>query len=392
MGLLEYLFIFLIFSIPLGQIFRIDYQDVGILISDVIAVLIAFVYLVKVFRRRIKHGVTFVPMIIFSSALSLSLAINLFNLKTDQLLVSFSYLVRFMSYISILFVFSYLSKEFREKKLQTILLFSGFLFILLGFFQTFLYPNLRNLYYAGWDEHLYRFFSSFLDPNFAGAFLVLYFIFVLGLFLNQTEGKKKNLLSGLLLLTFISIFTTFSRSAYIMLLISFFIFLFTKKRRKELIIAIVGFLILFLIFFSNSLFGEGTKLLRTASISARFESAEKAIQIFKENPIFGIGFNSYKYAQEKHNFLVNKGLKIRSAAGTDNSFLFILATSGVVGFFAFVYLIFSLLRFSLKKGDRGKVLFVSIIALGVGSLFNNLIFYPFILLWMLILIGITENT
>ena len=74
------------------------------------------------------------------------------------------------------------------------MLISGSLIVLLGFIQLMFYPALRNLYYLGWDEHLYRMFSTFLDPNFAGAFFVLFTLFVIDMSLRYKK-EFKNLCS-----------------------------------------------------------------------------------------------------------------------------------------------------------------------------------------------------
>ena len=39
--------------------------------------------------------------------------------------------------------------------------------------SVFVYPDLRNLWYLGWDPHYYRVFATLLDPNYVGILLVL---------------------------------------------------------------------------------------------------------------------------------------------------------------------------------------------------------------------------
>src|SRR3990167_6342866 len=95
--------------------------------------------------------------------------------------------------------------------------------------------------------------------------------------------------------------------------------------------------------YGNRLLAEGTKLFRTASISARQVSANEAIDTFKKNPKTVVGYNSYKFALKKYKSYENKSIKPRSAFGTDNSFLFILATSGIIGFTSFLYLVFQIM-------------------------------------------------
>ena len=86
---------------------------------------------------------------------------------------------------------------------------------------------------------------------------------------------------------------------------------------------------------------------------------------------------------------------VHSAAGTDNSFLFILATSGLIGLTAFLYFLYKVVSLSsskLKKNYFSLVLFASIISLAINSLFINSLFFPQIMLWIWILAGLTEST
>jgi len=170
------------------------------------------------------------------------------------------------------------------------------------------------------------------------------------------------------------------------------VFLFLANRKKEMIAFIILFSLFLVIILNNKLFGEGTKLFRTASISARQVSANEAIDTFKKNPITGVGYNSYKFALQKYKSYENKSIKPRSAFGTDNSFLFILATSGIIGFTSFLYLVFQIMRLTVYQNKTQSIYFLSsIVVLGIGSLFNNLLFYPFIMIWYFILLGLTES-
>ena len=88
----------------------------------------------------------------------------------------------------------------------------GIGFGILGLMQFFLYPDLRNLMYLGWDPHYYRLFSTLLDPNFVGIILVLTLILGCGLW----KKKQKNffLMIGQLI-GFVSLLLTYSRSSYV---------------------------------------------------------------------------------------------------------------------------------------------------------------------------------
>lgn len=131
---------------------------------------------------------------------------------------------------------------------------------------------------------------------------------------------------------------------------------------------------------------ENINLFRTVSSVARLESAQNTILIIKNNPIFGVGFNSYRYAQLRYNIRSEKlGVVSHADAGTDNSFLFVMATTGLVGFILFAFLWFCIFKQQLTK----PLLIASLVGIFVDSLFVNSLFYPFIMLWLWIILALS---
>lgn len=372
------LILLILISLPASQLARVEIGNFAVTLMDS---LVTALFLIFIFSRNKVKGRLLKPIIIFASILTLSFLVNVKNLNMQESIVSFSYILRWFIYAGIYFTFSNLEK----KRVSKLLTMGGLLIVLGGFIQYFLYPDLRNLYYLGWDEHLYRMFTfTFFDPNFAGIFFVLYFLFIL----NKVIKTPKKMSMVILALTLIAIILTFSRSSYIALFFGSTVYLFLEKEIKKTL-AIISFISLFLILTSVIFYfspkSEGTNLIRIASGEARIESMKNAILIFKDNPIFGVGFNSYRYAQKKYGFIDESKMQVHSGAGTDNSFLFVLGTSGIIGFFAFLYLLLKI--FNIKS----PLIFSSVLAVILDSLFINSIFFPPIMLWLWILIGLNES-
>lgn len=387
MDLLKTIFVILIlFAFPLGEISRINFQNgIAFTFLDIgIFFLVIFWLFGHILKRKEFNYDQFLPAILFFIFPAiLSLLVNFNTLNFSNFLVPSLYLIRWIFYALVLFITAEFDNKFKQK-ISVLMLISGFLIIIGGFVQYFFYPNLRNLYYAGWDEHLYRLFSSFLDPNFVGAFLALYLLFVLNLFF---ESKDRAQFTILILLSFLAIILTFSRAAFIMLFVGVLVLSLLKNQRRfatGFFIVSILFLILLLKFPLKS---EGTNLLRIASGQARFDSIKNAIIIFKDHPIFGVGFNAYRYAQKRYNFIDKNWQLIHSGAGTDNSFLFVLATTGIIGFFAYLYMWIKIVKFS-----KSDIFISSLLALFVNSLFVNSLFYTFIIFWIWILLGIRKST
>jgi O-antigen ligase len=155
---------------------------------------------------------------------------------------------------------------------------------------------------------------------------------------------------------------------------------------------------LFLVFFvisSRNFNVENLNLLRVVSSEARIKSAAEAFSIIEKNPIFGIGFNAYRYAQIRYGLRSGQNVFASHAdAGTDNSFLFVLATTGIVGFISYMYIWFKLLKSGSLKTKQNSywlkpVIISSTIGLFIDALFINSLFYPFIMMWMFCIFGLS---
>lgn len=393
MALLRFLIplFFLLFSFT--EIGRIQLQNaVAINLTDIIILPIFFIWLFKI--KKSKNYFLSGPLVLFTISCFISLIFSFSLFPVNNILIGSLYLFRFIYYSFLYFVFRDFDEKLHSKVLNYLFL-SGIIIIIIGFIQYFLYPNLANLMYQGWDNHIFRLFSTFLDPNFAGTFLVLFFIFIFILRDQIKFLKNKYILYFLLIANFVAIILTYSRGAILMLGVSCLAYCFVKKNFK-LIVFFVGILIITGIILSPRYYIENTNLFRMASTTARLESIQSAFKIYERNKLFGVGFNNFRYAREKYGYQdLSKFGPSHSGAGTDNSFVLVLVNSGILGILTFIFLQIKLLKLSLMKISSNKlsqVLFVSLIGLIANSMFINSLFYSFFLIWIFILAGVTERS
>ena len=405
MAPLKLLSIILAASFVVGEIVRLELMPnlfikplditVGIISVFGIIQLIIFKKVDLLYTDKIFRSVLLFFLIGF-----ISLIFNSGNLSLEEFVSSFLYGVRFVSYA---FLFMIIKNVKYSLINSTVYMFltAGIVLLVFGFVQYLFYSDLRNLYYLGWDEHMYRLFATFLDPNFAGAFFVLFFTFVSGLFFYSLQNKKtflKNFTIFIMCMALISIYLTFSRSALTMLFISSFVFLVLIKKLKLMFVLIAVSLVFFVIS-SKNFHIENVNPFRFASIEARLDSAKIAINIIRKNSILGVGFNSYRYAQIRYGFRDKENaIKSYADASSDNSFLFVLATTGVVGLLAYLYLLYSIIKSAYLKYKKLKtstlsyflsvVVIASFIGIIVDSLFINSLFYSFSMLWFWIILGL----
>jgi len=394
MLLLKILIILLLIFFPFAEILRFNLgNNIFLKPLDAISVIIFlwtfFLYVKnKKFRTKLQWYYFIFPVTGF-----ISLLINLSWLTPHDFLTSFLYGLRWISYVGLFFAILQIDESFR-KKIITFLTIDGIVILLIGYIQFFMYPSLRNLYYLGWDEHLYRMFSSFLDPNFAGAFFVLYLFFIAGLLFAgfKTYSKKRIVFTILLLIaTLGAVLLTYSRSALLMLIVSGIVFFILIQKRK-FILYLLGLILVFIIILSPYFYIENLNLFRMASTIARFQTTEHVLQIIQANPILGVGFDSYRYAQLKYHFISpNPQIQAHSASGDDTSLLFVLATTGIIGLVSYCYLWFRLFKDAAniyKKNTFALIFIASAAGLFINAIFNNTLFYSEIMFWMWVITGL----
>ncbi len=389
MILLKTLTILLLIILPIGEILRFNIgNSIYLKPLDIVAGLLAVTLLFWIIQKN-KQALFKSIFFLFPIVGGLSLLVNSIWLQRVELAVASLYLIRWVSYMSVLFVIPQFDEKFKQR-LKQLLLFDGLLVVIVGYFQYFFYSDIRNLVSIGWDDHMYRLFSTFYDPNFAGSFLVLYAIFASGFLYQSIKNKNRKELyvyATVLALTLIAVLLTFSRSALLMLLFGGGVLLFFLKQKKIIFVGI-AVLVLYFIIVSPRFYIENTNLFRVASTGARLESYGNAFTIYQNSPLLGIGFNAYRYAQQEYGFRKEHPKYPSNAdAGVDNSFLFVLATTGIIGFTAFLTMWARILgdamsKFRKKKDVFAAVFIASAFGLFINAFFINSLFFPAIILWM----------
>jgi len=391
----------LFLSVLFGQFARLQLDwGVSLTLLDCTVASFSLLWFISFVRhgrvRDLYKSALFTPFMFFIGACALSLLFNITTLSTQEIGVASLYLLRLVAYTSVAFFIPFFSKQ-QKVLLVRSLVTSVAITVGIGFLQFFYYPSLRNLYYLEWDDHLYRLFSVYLDPNFAGVIFSCLSMYLLGSSIEVViKDRKRGLLLGVVTaLSVLAVFLTYSRTGMIALGVGTVVLLLMKGYRKFLVFCLAFFALL--VFLTADFKVEGLNPLRTVSTNARIESMRIATAIFQQNSIVGVGFNAYRYAQHRYGFRPDDRWRTSHAdAGTDNSFLFVLATTGVIGFVCYLYFWYTYLRTAFIASRKGKsslasVVFATGISVLASSLFLNTLFYPFILVWVLSFYAVMEN-
>lgn len=356
--MIEIILLCLSFIWPFGQALLITPPESPIRIHVIDAVIIAnlfFLFLRKDFYNTFLKDKISLGLLIFFVSVLLSL-LNAFPFVDGKTIVTATaYALRFFAYWGVY----YSIRLYKYHPLHLNL--AAFLFIISSLYQYFFMPDLRFLKGVGFDDHYYRLTSFIFDPNFAGLIISVIF------FYSLSQGRVAvAYLQGVFLLTALAL--TFSRSSYLTLTTGLLTLVAITRRWRYVFTLILLSLIVFLV---PKPFGEGVNLFRVFSIFSRLDSFQKGLDLFFTQPIFGVGFNTLKQ--------MSGGIP-QLSSGIDNSFIFILATTGILGFASFLFLLY--LSFTNVKDLIGRLCLLLIL---FHSLFNNSFFQSSVLLvWIVI--------
>jgi glycosyltransferase involved in cell wall biosynthesis len=360
--------------IPFGQLMRYQVTTGVALYAFEVSMLVAVIAWIGflVSRMRLPNTTPWIiSLLVVSLTMGISLLLNASRLQS-HLLSAALYWWRWLLYLAFGWllwdgvVANWLTFSWRKA-----IEYFAFIYLFIGWMQYLFMPDMRWLIAYGWDDHYYRMIGSLFDPNFLGLLIVLYLIYIVA------YGKTLKYVFGII--TVVSLGLTYSRSAYAAFLAFTSLSIMQLRYFKQALLYsfVLG---ISLLAFSSLIKpgGEGVNLTRTYSIVHRARSIVTGWDIFMEHPYVGIGYNAYrKYTQpETHDTSIPY-----HPSSPDNSFVLILATTGIMGMASFGYFLLQFVYSVRKKPFQ----ILSLGAILTHSLFNNSYFYPFILLWWMII-------
>ena len=373
-------------SLSLGQITRFDFRapDTNAAALDVLLVLFIPIAVLVIGRNKFRWGrLPFVkPALVWLFLLHLSLLVNASRFGWHETGVAYLYIARVVGVFA-LFVVGFWGVDVFgnfQDFLRRGLLYSTIFVSITGLIQYLVYPDIRSLVAFGWDPHLFRLVGVFLDPAFAGLILLLGMV-ITWVYISESRGKFRHPPVVIFFLTFAAFLLTYSRSSYTAFIGSALVASLIKKNWRYLGGAVVVLALGILLLPKRD--SVGTKLQRNETVWARVESYKRAALVYWDNPILGVGFNSYRYEQLQRGWLKNENFASHSGAGVDSSILFLLATTGSAGGIAFLWFVFSLAKYFKQTGNFMAQ--VSLAGVLIHSLFVNSLFLPSAMVWLAVL-------
>lgn len=354
------------FLFSLGQLGRVSFfnQQVNFYLYEVLMGILLLFYFLKLEFTPLKKLFDSQQWIFWGFIyLLISFFVKFFDYSLFENIVSFLYLLRLFFYF-LFFTYLYFYYQKKEKKdlVLGFLIFS-FLTIIFSFVQFFLYPNLRNLAYLGWDVHQNRVFGVFFDTSVAASIYGLFFLF----WLNYNNTRYFWLLPPLFLL----LYFTYSRFVIFSFFLTLFLFFLKKSSLRYFFITLV-FLIFLLIFFPQKS-GVGVNLNRFFSIESRIKENILGIEMGLKNLLFGIGYNRIRFFRQKNNLLWQSDFNIyHGASSFQSTYVTLFVATGVVGLLFFG-------KGLIKLINCSKEFFYLIFFIAISSLADNLLLHPFLI-------------
>ncbi len=400
----------------LGGRMPIKVAEIIAFFSCVILLLLHRKDVLKVSRKNFKIVFWFIIGII---------PMFLYDYKLKEIAYGLLYPVRIIATLAVTIVITNVFKKY-EIHLDKIFKFiiNNYLIVgVVGILQLVFFPQAYDfydifykigVYFTNPDPHVDRLLSTYFDPNFLAACLIIPTILALDLF--SRTGKKRYFIKIAFFITVIVL--TVSRSGVAGLCMALFIYAMCTVRIKNKKLVIEKFqkrafgvmiataiIFIMLTLFSNvRVFKRILGTLDDESTYARVSDWSNATKIIasKEevvnkteedddddiNILFGIGYNMIGFTSS------NQGKSSSAAFGNDSSLLLIAISSGMVGsvYFAVVVgkkiIIDYIERYKFKNN-------ISIITIILTSLavcnFNNLLFYILWLFPMFILLNLEKE-
>jgi O-antigen ligase len=247
-------------------------------------------------------------------------------------------------------------------------------------------------------EKVWRATGTFEDPNMTASFIMVGVIFCFAILLfSKTRLTEKLFLIFTIGVSFVGIFSTFSRSGLVTVVLGVLILLFFLENKKIILLVLVGVVATILGFIFLSPYGEFLTsrslsifdVMQDPSIRNRIYMAVSSFWMFIDNPLFGIGFRGYPML---YDFYIHpKAPQILLYVKESHTlWATLLAELGIIGFsivvFWFKRIFMDSYRLTRSLSDFEKVMaigsFVLFVSFNINFLFYGNMFPHFNLIWL----------
>jgi len=333
--------------------------------------------------RKVLHSI-----FIFSFVLIISILVTILRTQQVNYINSYIELARWIEYLLEFIIICILVKEERQIKIiLVILLLCMVVLITSSLYQAVSFNYNVSRIYGLFISGSNRAGQSVSNPNVLGAFFMISGLYLLSFVIGRSF-KFRKILWLLVILNIAVLLQTLSRSAMLGFLVGVLVLSFLY--RKPSLIVITAGLCGFLLFLSERVQQRLVESLHLYGGSVSAGSILARLQAWKEVPgqlsdhlFLGVGFGAF---QEYFGYLT-----------PDNYYLEILATTGILGFCALIFMFWQIIKKNILLKTFDNMFFrdlkisytASILAFLIANIFGGLFFNPRLLALFWLLTGLT---
>jgi O-antigen ligase len=389
----------------IGQLGRIPVLPVGssaeapVLVNDLwVLTLLGVGVVASMYARSLKFDAVGGLAMLFAclGGIMTLLAIPRFGLTGMDAVVSLAYLARWLAYFGIYLV---VINDVRPVDVADVwhslesmmLVFAAF-----GLLQAAFIPHFAQVVYpesrvgVDWDEQGHRLVSTVLEPNIAGAMIIVVLLIQLA---QLSAGERVPIWKPTLL--FAALAATLSRSSFLGLMVGAGIILAVRGISRRMVRFGILILVLLVPIIPRAVeFAEKYNKISVSDASAmsRVVSWVRVLSVWWDNKLFGIGFNTYRFVLPHYGYEAAAGV---SGSSADGGLLFIALMTGAVGVGLYLGMLWLVIRrcrtvWRNPFAERSHQALATGIAAGtvavcVHSFFVNSLLTPFVMepLWVL---------
>ncbi len=289
----------------------------------------------------------------------------------------------------IAYIFFALIKDVKDVKTYVVSLIIIALILAVGTIYDFILSGnkLIDLVFSG----RYRATGLIGNQSKTTAFFILTLPLLITFAYSKIYENKRKLLLSITSLLIIALFLIISRSAILSVIFSLMVISYqlNKKSFKKFVISTLIILLIFLLFDPLNEIVSTFFRIKTG-LTQRDIFWELAYNIIRDNPIWGIGPGSYKYLEFNYapvllntwpgRVIIDLNIGTNGENGSHNIFLKFASDMGIPGILTIFYLIWILLRISIKNYkkvmDCNQQIFLTnlVISAAMGSMFIRCMF------------------
>lgn len=340
-------------SLPLIGVEFVFY-NLNIPLVDLIALVLFFSffinYLIKKLSNKKTNKFTWPFLIPFAIFLLISFLSVIFS---DNFYPALYYFLRWLVFLYLAYIVVPANIISNPKILKNtiIMVFIGSFFVLLSGFLSLYGQDIYDSFFRIQGLNIFNFYPFGQNHNLIAEYLNIGVFLALIIREFLKNKRERNVIDLLFIFFILGIILTFSRAAWITLILQLFVYLsYRAYYRKKERVAIVVFTILFTILISPLFIRmERLQEANIGSTQSRVLLNNVAIEAFKEKPLLGYGSGEFFN-------LVDRNIRFKAQHGeaidAHGILIKVLAESGIFGLLAWLFIIAYLFKISLLAIKR----------------------------------------